>query len=118
LSRSVIVSWLAAFAGKPDARRRIAQSNQTRPCPHDDPSFSLLPPRYSRLTSIKKENIYKSPQVEGLDNRHSTNRTINPVNNLLAKLQEKAPTDDCPFDCDHGIANTHGNLMLPARNKE
>jgi hypothetical protein len=30
----------------------------------------------------------------------------------------KPPRLKCPFDCHHGIANTHGNLMLPARNKE
>ncbi|MGB5830041.1 MAG: hypothetical protein WBH22_26800, partial [Pseudomonas mandelii] len=35
-----------------------------------------------------------------------------------AKLQAKNHEIECPFDCHHGIANTHGNLMLPARNKE
>ncbi|WP_223473839.1 hypothetical protein, partial [Pseudomonas sp. BF-B-27] len=62
--------------------------------------------------------LHPAPQVEGLDNRHSTNRLTRQVNCKSAKQQAKSPKDDCPFDCHHGIANTHGNLMLPARNKE
>ncbi|MDR6605208.1 hypothetical protein [Pseudomonas synxantha] len=79
---------------------------------------ALAPP--STTTNIKqKENISTpAPQVEGLDNRHSANRLTRQDNCKLAKLKAKSLKDDCPFDCHHGIANTHGNLMPPARNKE
>jgi len=94
-------------------------SEQPRTISHDETSLAPLAPT-PRTTNIKqKENISTpAPQVEGLDNRHSANRLTRQDNHKSAKLQSKSPKDDCPFDCHHGIANTHGNLMLPARNKE
>ena len=77
-----------------------------------------LPQSHSGLTSTKKKNSPQPPQVEGQNYRHSTNRTNNQNSSILAKPQANRPELHCPFDCHHGIANTHGNLMLPARNKE
>ncbi len=77
-----------------------------------------LPQRHSGLTSTQRKNSPDPPQVEGQNYRHSTTRTNTQNNSILAKLQAKSPELNCPFDCHHGIANTHGNLMLPARNKE
>ena len=37
---------------------------------------------------------------------------------IAARIPANFPVPDCPFDCQPGIANTHGNLTLPARNKE
>ncbi len=82
------------------------------------PAFSPLPQRHSRLTSTKRKICPNPPQVEGLNNRHSTNSANTPNDSISAKLQAKPHVIDCPFDCHHRIANTHGNLTLPARNKE
>ncbi|WP_347908738.1 hypothetical protein [Pseudomonas grandcourensis] len=85
----------------------------------DETGRQPLAPQPQTANIKQKENIYTpAPQVEGLDNRHSANRLTRQDNCKSAKLQAKSPEDDCPFDCHHGIANTHGNLMLPARNKE
>ncbi|MFL8986753.1 hypothetical protein Q8X48_01175 [Pseudomonas sp. QLc11A] len=86
---------------------------------NDETSLESLAPPPQTANIKQKENISTlSPKVEGLDNRHSANRLTRQDNCKSAKLQAKSPKDDCPFDCHHGIANTHGNLMLPARNKE
>jgi hypothetical protein len=85
------------------------------------PAFSPLPQRHSRLTSTKRKICPNPPQVEGPNNRHSTNSANSansPNDSISAKLQAKPHVIDCPFDCHHRIANTHGNLTLPARNKE
>jgi hypothetical protein len=82
------------------------------------PAFSPLPHRHSRLTSTKRKICPNPPQVEGPNNRHSTNSANSPSHSISAKLQAKPHVIDCPFDCHHRIANTHGNLTLPARNKE
>src|SRR5690349_1991477 len=90
----------------------------TKPISHNITNLQPLSPPPTPTNIKQKENISTPPQVEGLDNRHSTNRQTRQDNCKSAKLQAKSPKDDCPFDCHHGIANTHGNLMLPARNKE
>ncbi|TWC45541.1 hypothetical protein FBY04_13629 [Pseudomonas sp. SJZ080] len=82
------------------------------------PAFPPLPHRHTRLTSTQWKICPNPPQVEGLDYRHSTNRANTPGNSISANPQANSPVLDCPFDCHHRIANTHGNLMLPARNKE
>ena len=82
------------------------------------PARTPLPQRHSRLPSTEKEKLSQSPQVEGPNYRHSKNRTKTPDNSKSANPTGKIPVNKCPFDCQHGIANTHGNLMLPARNKE
>jgi hypothetical protein len=95
------------------------QPTESKAFSDDETSLPALAPP-PRTTNIKqKEKISTpAPQVEGLDNRHSANRLTRQGNCKSAKLLAKSPGDDCPFDCHHGIANTHGNLMLPARNKE
>ncbi|MBV6825180.1 hypothetical protein [Pseudomonas sp. PD9R] len=85
---------------------------------HDETRLQPLAPAPQPTTINKTGKYLHPPQVEGLDNRHSANRAITSDNSILAKLQAKSLSDECPFDCRHGIANTHGNLMLPARNKE
>ena len=82
------------------------------------PAVSPLPQRHIRLTSTKQKICPNPPQVEGPTNRHSTNSANSPNASISAKLQAKPHVIDCPFDCHHRIANTHGNLTLPARNKE
>jgi hypothetical protein len=95
------------------------QPTESKTFSNDETSLAPLAPPLQTTNIKQKENISTpAPQVEGLDNRHSANRLTRQYNCKSAKLQAKSPKDDCPFDCHHGIANTHGNLMLPARNKE
>ncbi len=107
----------AAIAGKPAPTGKQVESREGR-FPIMKPVFPPLPQRHTRLPSTKWKISPNPPQVEGLDYRHSTNRANTPGNSISANPQANSPVFDCPFDCHHRIANTHGNLMLPARNKE
>ena len=55
------------------------------------PALIPLPHRHSRLPSTEKEKLSQSPQVEGPNNRHSTNRTNTPDNSISAKPTGKTP---------------------------
>ncbi|WP_162556242.1 hypothetical protein [Pseudomonas sp. 31-12] len=113
-----LVGYQAAIASRLTPTVEMRTPAETRPISDNETSIRPLAPTPQQANINKWKNSPNPPQVEGPNYRHSTNRANTQNNSISAKLLAKNPEVDCPFDCHHGIANTHGNLMLPARNKE
>jgi hypothetical protein len=108
----------AAIASSPTPTVEMRTPAEPKPISDNETSIQPLAPPPQQANINKRKNSPNPPQVEGPNYRHSTNRANTQNNSISAKLQAKNHEIECPFDCHHGIANTHGNLMLPARNKE